>query len=278
MALPNAYEEFAQHARQEPPKVALVLGSGLHALIKHMSRVKTLRYDQVAGWRAPSVAGHPGRLNLATWANKRLLVFEGRYHRYEGHTPAALVSAARLAAEFGVGMFLATNCSGGIASSLCPPCLVAVTDHVHWTKAFFWRQPSSPSPYSPNLLDQLRRTASELALPLTCGVYAQVIGPNYETPAEIRALRACGADLVGMSTANEIDAARQLGLECAAVSAVTNRGAGLSDKPLTHEEVLANATALEKPLAVLLERFLQNLKPAGESSSLPDGTNESIHA
>ncbi len=266
MAARSGSQVFIEAARRNPPRVALVLGSGLYGLTRRIHRLDSLNYADVPDLAVPSVAGHRGRLTLGTWAGQRLLVFEGRLHLYEGHPARSVAATARIARELGAEIFLASNSAGGIADSLAPPCLLAVSDHIDWTRPDPWREPGPgglnpgrPSPYAARLVEQLQQSARELGMSLPTGTYAQVTGPNYETPAEIHALHAWGADVVGMSTVIEIAAAHELGLQCAAISAVTNRGAGRADHPLQHQEVLANAAALEQPLGQLLERFLQRL-------------------
>ena len=143
---------------------------------------------------------------------------------------------------------------------------MALRDHIEWTRGYCWRQPGPggvgpgrPSPYSPRLLDLLTRAAQGLGIELHQGVYAVVTGPSYETPAEVRALRAWGADAVGMSTAREAQEGFEVGLECAAVSLVTNRAAGLGAGPVSHEEVQAVAAAQGERLAGLIGEFLRLL-------------------
>jgi purine-nucleoside phosphorylase len=163
-------------------------------------------------------------------------------------------------------MLLLTNAAGGIHEALGPGSLMALRDHLEWTRPRAWLQPGPgalgpprPSPYSPRLLALLVQAAGDLVLALHQGVYAALTGPCYETPAEIRALRTWGADAVGMSTAREIKAGHDAGLECAAVSCITNRAAGLSGGPLDHQEVLATAAAQTERLAALLEAFLRRV-------------------
>src|SRR5438445_1526167 len=143
---------------------------------------------------------------------------------------------------------------------------MVIRDQIEWTRPNCWRQAgpgglgcSRPAPYSPRLLQALTESAQELGFDLPRGIYAAVTGPCYETPAEIRALKICGADAVGMSTAREIQAGHDLGMECAAVSCITNRAAGLSAAPINHEEVLATAAAQAKRLSRLLDGFLHRL-------------------
>jgi purine-nucleoside phosphorylase len=223
-------------------------------------------FAEVPGLPAAGVAGHRGRLTLGEWAGRRVLLFEGRLHFYEGHSWDDVTAPVRLAASLGARVLLLTNAAGGIHDALGPGSLMAVRDHVEWTRPYCWRLPGPgalgpprPPPYSPRLLGLLGAAASSAGVELRPGVYAMVTGPSYETPAEIRALRAWGADAVGMSTAREARAGCDAGLECAAVSCVTNRAAGLGGGPLSHEEVLTTAAAQGDRLAGLLEEFLPRL-------------------
>jgi purine-nucleoside phosphorylase len=212
------------------------------------------------------VAGHHGRLMLGSWAGRRVLVFAGRLHYYEGHPWERVVLPVRTAASLGARVLVVTNAAGGIGDALGPGSLLALRDHIDWTRPYCWRQPgpgglgpARPSPYSPRLLELLARAAKARGLDLPQGAYAAVTGPSYETPAEIRALKRCGADAVGMSTAREVEAGREEGMECAGLSCITNRAAGLSAGPVHHGEVLAAAAAAGGRLADLLEQFLQLL-------------------
>ncbi len=261
-----SYAALVEVCRAEPPELVLVLGSGLGAVARRVGRELAVPFGDVPGLRAASVAGHKGQLALGHWAGRRLLLFEGRLHSYEGHSWEDVVRPIRLAASWGVRVAVLTNAAGGIADGLVPGSLMALRDHLDVTRPWFWRHPGPgglgpprPSPYSPRLRELLQQAAGEQGIELPQGVYAAVTGPSYETPAEIRALRAWGADAVGMSTAREVEAGVQSGLECAALSCITNRAAGLSAEPLRHEEVLALAAAASDRLAGLLQRFLELL-------------------
>src|SRR5439155_1133308 len=189
----------------------------------------------------------------------RVLVFEGRLHYYEGHSWDAVAQPIRLAHQLGARILLATNAAGGIHRSLGPGSLMAVRDHIRWNVPRPWvaaLAPPRPSPYSPRLLEALTEAGRRIGVELLRGVYASLTGPCYETPAEIRALAAWGADAVGMSTAHEVETATELGMECAALSCVTNQAAGLHAGPLDHQEVLAIAAAQTEKVGRLIEGFL----------------------
>jgi purine-nucleoside phosphorylase len=253
------FATLAESCRDAPPLAVFVLGSGLGPVARRVRNAFSVPFAEIPGLPAASVHGHRGCLTLGDWAGRRVLVYEGRLHYYEGHPWETVEQPLRTAAALGVRLALLTNAAGGIADGLGPGTLMALRDHLLCNRPHWWRQPARPSPYSPRLLDALAASASALNSQLAQGVYAALTGPCYETPAEIRAYRAWGADAVGMSTAREVEAAHAVGLECAAVSLITNRAAGLSDAPLNHEEVLATAAATAQRLGDLLEHFLANL-------------------
>ena len=243
MSTPLDFTAFAEAARAARPALALVLGSGMGSVAGRMHATCAVPFAEVPELPAAAVAGHRGRLTLGEWAGRNVLVFEGRVHFYEGHPWRAVTATARAAAFLGARALLLTNAAGGIRDDLGPGSLMAIRAHLEWTRPYCWRRPDPPppSPYSAPLLRLLDEAAIAAGVALPVGVYAMVTGPCFETPAEIRALRACGADAVGMSTAPEAAAGAEAGLECAAVSCITNRAAGLADGSLNHEEVLTTA-------------------------------------
>ncbi len=251
---------------QNPPELAIVLGSGMGGVVRRVAATWVKPFAETSGLDETTVAGHAGRLLLGDWAGRRVLVFEGRLHYYQGRSWAEVVRPIGTAASLGAKIIVLTNAAGGIHQSLRPGSVMAVRDHIEWTHPYCWRFPgparmgsARPSPYSPRLLELFARAARDGNIRLHSGVYAAVTGPCYETPAEIRALRAWGADAVGMSTAREAQAAFDLGLECAGISCITNRAAGLGAGPITHAEVLRTMDEQSERLADLLERFLRLL-------------------
>jgi purine-nucleoside phosphorylase len=258
-----SFASFVEQARAVAPDVAIVVGSGMYALVDRCRHTVRLSFAAVPGLSATSVPGHMGYLTLADWAGKRVVLFEGRLHYYEGHPWRNVTEPAQIAHFLGARVLLLTNAAGGIHDTLRPGSLMAIRDHVEWTRPHCWRSAGSvgprPSPYSPRLLQILTERARGLGFELASGLYAAVTGPCYETPAEIRALKLWGADAVGMSTAREIQAGHDLGMECAAVSCITNRAAGLSSAPINHEEVLTTAAAQTQRISDLLEACLQQL-------------------
>ncbi len=204
------YQELLDRCRRQPPRLALVLGSGLGELADLLDRELTVPFGAVPDMAAPSVIGHKGELHLATWAGRRLLLFVGRLHYYEGHPWRRVEQQVPMARELGAQLLLLTNAAGGIRDDLVRGSVMPIADHLEWTGALSCAMAAPwPSPYSLRLLDLVCRSASTVGMTVKPGVYAQVTGPCYETPAEIRALRACGADAVGMSTCREINRAQR---------------------------------------------------------------------
>jgi purine-nucleoside phosphorylase len=257
------FTALCEAAQAAPPAVAVVLGSGTNVIADRVRVAVSVPFSDVPGLGNTSVAGHRGRLTLGEWAGRRVLVFEGRLHFYEGHPWSSVVQPIRLAHSLGARVLLATNAAGGIHPSLGPGSLMVLRDHVLWNVARPWLQPgpgalgpARSSPYSPRLLQVLTEAGRKLGVELMQGIYASLTGPCYETPAEIRALRAWGVDAVGMSTAREVETAAELGMECAAVSCITNKAAGLGSGPLDHNEVLAIAATQTGRVADLIDHFL----------------------
>jgi inosine/guanosine/xanthosine phosphorylase family protein len=271
MSSATPFADLIAEAKSQPPRAAIVLGSGMGSAAARLRAVMSVPFVEVPGLEATSVPGHHGQLLLGDWAGQRVLLFAGRLHFYESGSWRTVTAPIHTARFLGASVILVTNAAGGIRDDLGPGSLMAIRDHIEWTRPYPWRpltpSPSGPTgegrnpiPYSPRLRHLLQKAAKQGGISLAEGVYAAVTGPCYETPAEIRALRVCGADAVGMSTAREIQTGFELGLECAGISLVTNRAAGLAQGPIQHEEVLAAAAAAGERLAQLIERFLGELE------------------
>ncbi len=235
-----------------------------HVANRRSGDTQSVPFAEIPGLPPASVHGHKGCLTLGDWAGRRVLLFEGRLHYYEGHPWEVVVRPLQTAAALGACVALLTNAAGGIADALGPGREPdgRIRDHVEWTRPFFWRHPgpdARPSPYSARLLQTLARAAKSLNCQLHEGVYTAVTrSRSYETPAEIRARwRAGAATRSACPTAREVQAGPTTpALECAAISLITNKAAGLAGATLNHEEVLAIAAAQSARLADLLERFL----------------------
>lgn len=245
--------------------MGVVLGSGLGGFAERLADSVRVPYSNIPDFAPVTVAGHSGELVMGRIAGVEVACLSGRVHLYEGHAPARVVFGVRLLAQLGCGSVLLTNAAGGIRAGLWPGSLLLVTDHVNLTGANPLVGPSEQSlPRFPDMTHaydvRLRALAHEAALlegiPLQEGVYAGVLGPSYETPAEIRMLRTLGADVVGMSTVHEVIALRHRSVRVGALSVVTNLAAGLSAQPLDHADVQAAADAAHDQLSRLLERWI----------------------
>jgi purine-nucleoside phosphorylase len=258
----SPFDAFAAAVRARGPRVAVVLGSGLGAVPHHFTEAASIPFADVPGLVAPSIHGHSGAISLGHCVGAPLLVFRGRLHSYEGHSWDQVAAPVRLMASWGVRTLILTNAAGGIHDRLGPGDLMVLRNHL-WlqtpqaVRGRLAGLPAESSPYSSRLIQliQLLQQA-EPSRELLAGIYAAVTGPCYETPAEIRALRAMGADAVGMSTAFEAQTAADLGMEVAAISCITNKAAGLTGGTLDHAEVLANAGRPAERISGLLETIL----------------------
>jgi purine-nucleoside phosphorylase len=256
------YSDLVKAVQSRPPLAGLILGSGLNEVIDGLPLLIDLPFAALPGMPAATVPGHRGRICLVEFERSTLLVFQGRLHYYEGHSWDVVARPVQIAAELGVKTLILTNASGGIGGGLQAGSLMAIRDHIAAIQPNWWRQPGlcgigSPlrSVYAPRLRSLLQTAAESISLVLPEGVYACVTGPNYETPAEVRALKTIGADAVGMSTVHEARTAAALGMEVAAISCIANLAAGISPTPLSHAEVLANVRAVAERLGRLLRAF-----------------------
>jgi purine-nucleoside phosphorylase len=256
----SAFTDFERVARDLEPKTAAVLGSGLGGVTSRFRESASIAFGDVPGLVPTTVHGHTGRLAVGRWGEIPALLFLGRLHFYEGHSRDVVTSMVRAAASLGVKRLVLTNAAGGIHRALNPGALMAIRAHIMLVGRDAWREVPSGSAvvehYSPRLIRALCAYESAAGRELPVGVYAALTGPCYETPAEIRALAACGANAVGMSTALEAEAAAELGMEVAAISCITNKAAGLSPGALDHAEVLANAKLAVERLGGLLSEVI----------------------
>lgn len=248
------------------PLIGVVLGSGLGAFAEALSERVELPYAAIPGMPVSKVLGHEGNLCLGRISGVPVACLQGRVHLYEGHTPERVVFGVRLLAELGCRAVLLTNAAGGIAPTLSAGSFMLIVDHLNLTGHNPLVGEHDPSlgarfvdlsrAYDETLCEAARRAAADLGIAITEGVYAAMLGPSYETPAEIRMLRALGADAVGMSTVPEVIALRQRGVRVGAISCITNVAAGLNNKILDHEEVKRVAESVRQPFSDLIARFI----------------------
>lgn len=248
------------------PQVGIVLGSGLGAIASRLTETVSIPYSRIPHFPRPAVEGHAGRLHLGRWNDLPVAVLAGRVHLYEGYTPAEVAFAVRALGLAGVRTLVLTCAAGGIAAEAVTRSLMVFSDHLNFLGASPLTGPHDRR-WGERFVDMTRAYDARLgraalmaarSLRLKCfeGVYAAVPGPQFETPAEIRALKRLGTDAVGMSTVPEVIAARQLNMRVLAVALITNRAAGLARRPLRHDEVLALGSSGAENLARLLDRIM----------------------
>ncbi|MCB9966936.1 MAG: purine-nucleoside phosphorylase [Geminicoccaceae bacterium] len=251
------------------PKIAVVLGSGLGGFADRLEAPTAVGYDELEGFPRPSVEGHVGRLVVGTCGGVPVATLQGRVHVYEGQGTGTLATLVRALREVGVRVLILTNASGAIAAAIRPGTIALITDHINMlgTNPLIGpndqrhgpRFPDMSAVYDAGLRGIVAASASSLRLEIASGVYLATTGPSFETPAEIRAFRALGADLVGMSTVPEAILARHAGLKVLGLSVVTNIAAGLRDAPLSHAETLAMGEAAAGDLERLLTASLPEI-------------------
>jgi purine-nucleoside phosphorylase len=259
------------------PTVGLVLGSGLGGFADRLTDTVAIRYSEVPHFPCPTVEGHTGRLVLGSFAGTPLAVMQGRVHAYEGYTPAQVVFPTRVLARLGVRTLVVTNAAGGIRTDLAPGQLVLISDHINFTGNHPLAGPNDErlgqrffdmsDAYSRRLRALAHRAADAKGITLSEGIYLGLSGPSFETPAEIRAFRTLGADLVGMSTVHEVIAARHLGMEVLGFSSVTNMAAGVLDQVINHAEVMEIGARVQQQLARLLAMLVPLLAEPSRSGT-----------
>ena len=254
------------------PTLGIILGSGLGNFASQVEDATTIPYADIPGWPLSTVAGHSGKLVLGTIGGVNVAVMQGRVHAYEGYSMAEVTFPTRVLGLLGCTGLIVTNAAGGINKSYGQGGLVCISDHINLTgtnaalgpnDARFARVPSAgqrffdmSTAYSPALRKLAHAEATKQNTPLPDGVYLAVLGPSYETPAEIRAFRTLGADLVGMSTVHEVIVARHMGLEVLGLSLVTNMAAGVLDEAINHEEVMEIGRRVEKQFTALVKALV----------------------
>jgi purine-nucleoside phosphorylase len=251
------------------PKVGIVLGSGLGVFADKVKDKIEIPYSEIPNFHQPTVTGHKGRLVIGTVSGVEVAVFQGRFHYYEGHPLEDVVLPVRVLSQIGVEKLILTNAAGGISSDYSPGELVYITDHINLTgnsplmgpndERFGVRFPDMSEAYNKELNSLLLDSAKELDMVIKPGVYAGVLGPAYETPAEIRMLRTMGADMVGMSTVPESIAANHAGLKVCGISCITNLAAGISKEKLNHDDVKDVANMVMEKFTKLLDKAVEKI-------------------
>ena len=250
------------------PTAAIVLGSGLGQFAERLTDAVRIPYAQIPHFPAPTVIGHSGELVAGSLQGRTVLVQSGRFHMYEGHPASLTALPVRVFARLGVGTVVLTNAAGGIRRGFGSGTVMLIADQINlsFRNALFGpalpgeiRFPDMSDPYDPRLRAIAREVARRRKIPLAEGVYVGLLGPSYETPAEVRMLERLGADAVGMSTVLEVIAARAAGLRCLGFSAITNPAAGVTLAKLDHLEVMEVAYRIAGELAALIEGVVAEL-------------------
>ncbi|WP_044986420.1 purine-nucleoside phosphorylase [Sorangium cellulosum] len=280
MTLLAELDEAARVIRQRIsalPSVGVVLGSGLGGWGDELSGLVKVPYAEIPGMPRPAVEGHAGFLCAGRVGDVPVACLQGRAHLYEGHPPAKAVFGVRMLARLGCRAVLLTNAAGGINPGFGAGDLMLLTDHLNLMgtnplvgpndDALGKRFPDMTYAHDPRLLDLARAAASDAGVPLREGVYAGLLGPTYETPAEIRMLRTLGADAVGMSTVPEIIALRHMGVPAAAISCITNLAAGLTQRELDHKEVEETARRARARFTALLSAWVRRVGAGAAAGS-----------
>ena len=257
------------------PTIGIILGSGLGNFATHVKSPTTIPYADIPHFPQSTVVGHSGHLVIGNIAGVPVAVMQGRVHAYEGYPISEVTFPTRVLGLLGSKTLIVTNAAGGIRTTLQQGSLVAISDHINFTGTTAALGPNEPrfsmvpdagqrffdmsAAYSMRLRTLAIEEAARQQFLLTEGVYLAVLGPSFETPAEIRAFRTLGADLVGMSTVHEVIVARHMGLEVLGLSLVTNMAAGVLNKPLNHEEVIETGHRIEKQFTSLLTALIPQI-------------------
>jgi purine-nucleoside phosphorylase len=253
----------------ELPRIGVVLGSGLGDFAGSLGDAVSIRYDQLPHWPASRVVGHEGRFVVGTVRGRRIAALSGRSHAYEGHDMQTVTFAIRVLGLLGVKTIILTNAAGGVNTSFTQGALMVIDDHINLMGGnplvganddrFGVRFPDMTQVYSPALRALADQAGAAVGLTLPHGVYAGLLGPSYETPAEIRYLRTIGVDAVGMSTVPEAIVARHMGVDVLGISCISNMAAGVLPQPLLHAEVMETTRRVRGQFIGLLEGIIGRL-------------------
>lgn len=251
-----------------PPVAAIILGSGLGGLAARVQGATRIGFAEIPGFPGATVVGHAGALIAGTLGGKPVVMLAGRFHMYEGHGAPLAAFPVRVLHALGAKTLIVSNAAGGVRRTLLPGALMLIEDHIN----FMFRNPligtlergderfpDMTEPYDAALRALARDVAAEQGLTLDSGVYVGLLGPTYETPAEVRMLERLGADAVGMSTVPEVIMARAMGMRVLGISCITNQACGISPHPLSHAEVIETTTRVAAQFEGLVEGVVARL-------------------
>lgn len=249
------------------PQTAVILGSGLGSVADTVENPLVIDYAAIEGFPRTTVAGHSGKMIIGNLGQSEVLCLQGRFHLYEGHHPQVIAEVVNALKTIGIKRLIVTNAAGSLNPDFTPGSLMLISDHINFSGQnplvganddnIGPRFPDMSNAYDRDMRRQAKELADKLGIKLPEGVYLMVLGPNFETAAEIRAFRTLGADAVGMSTVPEVIAAVHAGIKVLAVSAITNFGTGLQSTPLSHEETIAGAARAGSALSALITAYIK---------------------
>jgi purine-nucleoside phosphorylase len=269
---------FIRERTQIAPRAGIILGSGLGGFASQVAGAIAIDYAEIPHFPRSTVVGHSGKLVMGTIGGVAVAVLQGRAHAYEGYAMEQVTFPTRVLGLLGVRTLIVTNAAGGIRADIAQGSLVAISDHINLTGTNAALGPNEPrfacvlgagqrffdmtTAYSPRLRKLAQDEAERQGIALSEGVYVAVLGPSYETPAEIRAFRTLGADLVGMSTVHEVIVARHMGIEVLGISLVTNAAASVTGESINHEEVMEIGRRVERQFTGLLTALVPQIVAA----------------
>ncbi|TCP69915.1 purine-nucleoside phosphorylase [Baia soyae] len=261
--------EWIQSKIQVQPKIGLILGSGLGVLAGEVENPVKLPYNDIPHFPQSTVEGHAGELVVGMLEDQPVLVMAGRFHLYEGHPLTSVTFPIRVMKALGVDTIIVTNAAGGVNTSYEPGDLMLIKDHINMTFQNPLIGPNDPeqgvrfpdmsTAYDPELREMARKVATEQGVKFQEGVYIGLLGPTYETPAEIRMCRFLGGDAIGMSTVPEVIVARHAGIRCLGISCISNMAAGILEQPLSHDEVMETTELVRSQFINLVKGILRNI-------------------
>ena len=266
----NGAAAIRAHFGDSFPRTVLVLGSGIGRFAEKLEGAQSLSYAAIPGFSPSTVSGHAGKLMVGRLAGKKLAIMAGRIHLYEGHPPQAIATMIRILKMVGVERLILTNAAGGLNPEMIPGTLMIIDDHINFSGrnplvgpndgSFGPRFPDMSFAYDPELRAALKKAADSAGVKVRNGVYIFVLGPSFETPAEIRLFGSWGVDAVGMSTVPECLAANHCGMKVAGLSLITNLASGLGEERLSHDEVMREGARAQEAIDRLLLAFFAELR------------------
>lgn len=248
-------------------KTAVILGSGLNGFAQELERAESVSYKEIEGFPQTSVSGHKGELIHGYIGDKEVICLNGRFHLYEGHEPQTIAKVVKILKNLGVKRLIVTNAAGSLRQDMSPGTLMLIKDHINFSgknplvgandEEYGPRFPAMNNAYTKHLRDKCKKVADKLNIDIKEGAYFMVLGPNFETAAEVKAFGMLGGDAVGMSTVPEVISAVHCGMEVLGISVITNYAAGLVNNTPTHQETLTEANKASEKLSKLVAEFIK---------------------